>query len=167
MNHKAILLIISVICLTFSCKPNPEKSRQRHNAFTKVRNQYKIKRITELALMDSVDAISKIFVHQLNYMLLPLIDSTSFECGKQDLKKPKPPYIIDYQFICDENITLKINDKAFRFLRKCYQNRIQRDSVFKVNKDHFIYVSPVYSTSKYSGIWGVLVGRKQVVQSLQ
>lgn len=160
------LLFLGLCCVVFSCKPDPEIARQTHSVFTQARDKYKITRITESALKDSVDAVTKIFVHELNNSLMPLLMDSVFVCGETNLKQPAPPYVIDYQFLCNGSVTLKAEQNALDLLQKSYQNQIQRDTVLMIDKSSFLYLSPVYSDSTYMGIWGVVVGRTPLIQSL-
>ncbi len=150
----------------FACKPDPETARQTHSVFTQERDKYKITRITESALRDSVDAIAKIFVHELNNSLVPLLLDSVFVCDKTNLSQPAPTYIIDYQLVCDENIQLKLEPDVLNFLLNSYEHQIQKDTVLGIEKTSFLYVSPVYSDSTYTGVWGILINRRQFIKNL-
>lgn len=168
MKNIKFQLVIFVFLTIGACKPNPEKARQTHRSFDATRKKYEIKRITEQALQDSVDAYTKIFVHQLNTSLLSVISDSTFVCDSTDFRQPPPPYVTDYQFLCALNsqIFLSIDQDTREFFRQTLQNQIQGDTVFKINPNAFLYVSPVYSETQYAGVWGILVDRKKLIQNL-
>jgi len=168
MKNIKFQLVIFVFLMVGACKPNPEKARQTHRSFDATRKKYEIKRITEQGLRDSVDAYTKVFVHELNSSLLSSISDSTFVCDSTDFRQPPPPYVMDYQFFCSSNaqISLAIDQNSKAFFKQTLQNQIQRDTVLKIDQKAFLYVSPVYSEVEYSGVWGILIDRKKLIQSL-
>lgn len=162
-----LLLLLSFV---FACTPQQErKSREFIAEGMKSR---KIKRVTDVQLLEAVDRLGKQNVEELMTLFLSKTDASKpFVCKTENYitDTKKFLYVLAVRLVCEEKQT--VFEKEKQLLQAYFYNDANgtesTTNIQKIDDSAIIYTAPVTFNGKLVGMWTVVFDKKQLVMNTQ
>ena len=156
-----------VCLLILGCTPQDRKSREFIAEGMKSR---KIKRVTEVQLLETATIFGKETVDKLTKSVLPKIDASKpFDCqvGLYVPTTTKFMYVLTYRLVCQETQTSYAKEKQVlqAYMYDSQQDKELTDNIQKIDDEAIIYTSPFTINGKFMGMWTIVLDKKALVMN--